>query len=68
MAKPKPSTVNPWVSRALYDAQAQVLSDRCADAEACVKALIALIAGDEGAFLASHAYDWKAAAHALLHP
>lgn len=56
------------VPRRVYDSHIHSLTERAIEAEECVQALITLIADDDGEFLASHGYDWKAATEALCQP
>lgn len=55
-------TGNPWIDRRHFD----VMMARCVQAEDMCKRLIAVIAVDDGEFLASHDYDYLAAGHAVL--
>ena len=64
----KPRTVqapNPWISLALHQKHVQVLQERCSVAEDDVRALLALITGDD-AYLGEHLQDWHLATQALL--
>lgn len=54
MSKATAQAENPWVSKHLFDS----LQTRCADAEACLRAVLTVI---DPALLERHAHDWKAA-------
>ena len=55
VSKPTAQADNPWVSKHLFD----TLQSRCADAEACLRAVLMVIDPD---ILTRHAGNWKAAA------
>ncbi len=53
--KPPKQADNPWIAKSHFD----TLHARCAEAEACLKAVLAVI---DPELLTRHAGDWKAAA------
>lgn len=58
---PKPSP-NPWIGRHLFD----LMEQRAVAAENMCRNLIAVIAVDDGEFLAGHDYDYLVAGNAIL--
>ncbi len=55
MSKATAQADNPWIAKVHFD----LLHTRCADAERCLRAVLAVIDPD---LLTRHAGDWKAAA------
>ncbi len=54
MRKPSVPSASPWIAKVHFD----LLHTRCADAERCLRAVLAVIDPD---ILTRHAGDWKAA-------
>lgn len=62
VVKQSKGSLNPWIDRRHFN----TMMARCVQAEEMCKRLIAVIAVDDGEFLASHDYDYLAAGHAIL--